>query len=74
MMLNGRVVYSTAGWIEGRIAGACWLCGKPFDVGAKVIRVGAQSVAGKWASTCCAARAEDLSGHWLLRPNAPRES
>lgn len=74
MIVNGRVIYSLAGWIECRLPGACFLCGKPFDAGAKVIRVGAQSVGGKWASNCCAARAEELSGHWLLRPNAPKES
>ena len=75
MMVTGRIVYSRAGWIEAGLPGACGLCGQPFEVGARIIRVAAHIVAASnWAGTCCAAEAEHLSGHWELRPNAPRVS
>lgn len=74
MLIDGRIVYSRAGWIEAALPGTCALCGADVPAGARIIRVAAHTHGGNWASTCCAARAEDLSGHWLLRPNAPRES
>lgn len=74
MMVNGRIVYSQAGWIAAGLPGVCTLCSAPFDAGARIIRVAAHIAGGNWASTCCAAAAEDRSGHWELRPNAPRES
>ena len=52
--------------------GACSLCGAKFDLGANIIRVSAHNFGGNWASTCCAATAEEMSGYWERFPNAPR--
>ncbi len=74
MIVNGRVIYSLAGWINAQYAGSCALCGAPFDPGARILRVNARGVGSQYAGTCCAAAAEEASGHWHFRPNAPRES
>ena len=74
MIVNGRIIYSRAGWIRGQHAGTCCLCGKPYQPGDKVIRVAAHHHGGNWAATCCAAAAEERSGYWHYRPNAPKES
>lgn len=74
MMVNGKVVYSRAGWVTAQFDSTCCLCGSPVVEGAKVIRVAAHVNGGNWAGTCCAAEAEELSGFWEFRPNAPRES
>lgn len=74
MIVNGRIIYSRVGWIDAQYTGACALCGDLFDAGARILRVNARTVGSQYASTCCAADAEDASGHWELRPNSPRES
>ena len=74
VIVNGKVVYSKVGWIAAAHPGACALCGANFDVGADIIRVSAHDFGGNWASTCCAASAEEASGYWERFPNAPRKS
>ena len=74
VIVNGKVVYSKVGWIAAAHPGSCGLCGANIDVGADIIRVSAHHLGGNWASTCCAARAEEASGYWERFPNAPRRS
>jgi hypothetical protein len=74
VIVNGKVVYSKAGWILAAHPGACSLCGAEFDVGTDIIRVSAHKSGGNWASTCCAETAEEMSGYWELFPIAPRRS
>ncbi len=74
MLIDGHIIYSRPGWVTAAHDGSCSLCGAPFTAGARIIRVSAHTHGGNWASTCCAAAAEEASGHWHLRPNAPRES
>ena len=72
MIANGQIVYSTSGWIRSRYDSACCLCGRRTHADDLVIRVCAATRGGQWAGTCCAEDAEDLSGYWALRPQAPR--
>lgn len=74
VLVNGKVVYSMAGWIVATHPGACGLCGADFQAGAEIVRVSAHVSGGNWASTCCAAKAEEMSGYWERFPNAPRRS
>ena len=72
MIIAGRVIYSMQGWVTAQLDGRCCLCRRTLNAGDQVIRVSAQQDGRNWAGTCCADTAEDLSGHWLLEPNAPR--
>lgn len=74
VIVNGKVVYSRAGWILARAGGACALCGSRFSEGDQIVRVAAHVAGQNWAAACCATLAEDLSGYWDLHPQAPRLS
>lgn len=73
MIIAGQIIYSFRGWIVARHHGQCGLCGATISPGQDILRVSA-GAGPQYAGTCCAVVAEDLSGHWLLRPGAPRRS